>query len=100
MKMGQEQFDVATLKHIRNKLDYIYSISREHHNDNPLLMDTIASLTKVANMFAKCKLEELNDDQPTSSPQGYIVKNLGHSYLSIKEFEKQKENTDFPSWKL
>ena len=98
--MKKEQFDVATLKHIQNKLDYIYSISREHNNDNPLLMDTIANLTKVANMLAKCKLEELNGDPPTSSPQGYIVRNLGHSYLSIKEFEKQNDNTDFPSWKL
>ena len=98
--MKKEQFDVATLKHIQNKLDYIYSISREHNHDNPLLMDTIASLTKIANMLAQCKLEELNDDQPTSSPQGYIVRNLGHSYLCIREFEKQKDNTDFPSWKL
>ena len=98
--MKKNQFDVVTLRHIQNKLDYIYSISREHNNDNPLLMDTISSLTKVANMLAKCKLEELNGDEPTSSPQGYIVKNLGHSYLCIKEIEKQKEDRDFPSWKL
>lgn len=98
--MKKNQFDVVTLRHIQNKLDYIYSISREHNNDNPLLMDTISSLTKVANMLAKCKLEELNGDEPTSSPQGYIVQNLGHSYLCIKEIEKQKEDRDFPIWKL
>jgi hypothetical protein len=99
MKNGQEQFDVATLQHIRNKLDYIYSISKEYNNDNPLLMETIASLTKVANMLAKNKLEDLNGDDKTSSPQGFIVKNLGNAYLSMKDYEKQKD-TDFPVWKL
>ena len=100
MKKGQEQFEIETLKHIRNKLDYIYSISQRHNNDNPQLMDAIASLTKVANMFAKIKLEELNGNEETTSPQGYIVSNLGNSYLKMKDYEKKRNDIDFPTWKL
>lgn len=99
MKNAQDPFDIETLKHIRNRLDYIYSMSKTFSNDNPELMDTISSLTKVANMFAKIKIEELNGKVETSSPQGMIVSNLGNSYSRMKEYEKNKE-TDFPSWKL
>lgn len=99
MKNAQEQFEIETLKHIKNKLDYIYSIAKRYNNDNPELMDTIESLATVANMFAKIKLEELNGDGKTAHPQGYIVSKLANSYSRMKEYEKQKEN-DFPTWKL
>ncbi|WP_102348471.1 hypothetical protein [Bacillus sp. Marseille-P3661] len=99
MKNAQELKDIETLKYIRNRLDYIYSISKSNHNDNPELMDTIASLATVANMFAKIKLEEINGNKETSSPQGFLVNNLGNAYSRMKDYEKQKE-IDFPSWKL
>jgi hypothetical protein len=100
MKHTQEQFEIETLKHIKNKLDYIYSIAKSNNHDNPELMDTIASLATVANTFAKSKLEELNGNIETSSPQGFIVSNLGNSYSRMKEYEKQKETIDIPTWKL
>ena len=96
----QEQFEIETLKHIRNKLDYIYSISKKYNHDNPELMDTIESLATVANMFAKIKLEELSKNVETSSPQGFIVNKLGNSYSRMKDYEKQKGDIDFPAWKL
>lgn len=99
MKKEQEQFEIDTLKHIRNRLDYIYSIAKNYNHDSPELMDTIASLATVANMFAKIKLEELNGHVETSSPQGFIVNNLGNSYSRMKEYEKQKDG-DFPAWEL
>lgn len=99
MKNGQEQFDIETLKYIRNRLDYIYSIAKTNNNDNPELMDTIESLATVANMFAKIKLEELNGTVETSSPQGYIMSKLGNSYSRMKEYEKQKD-LDYMDWKL
>lgn len=99
MKKAQEQFEVETLKHIRNRLDYIYSIAENYNNDNPELMDAIASLATVANMFAKIKLEELDHNVVTSSAQGYIVSKLANSYSRMKDYEKQKD-IDFPAWKL
>jgi hypothetical protein len=99
MKKGQEQFEIETLKFIRNRLDYIYSIAKSYNHDNPELMDTIESLAAVANMFAKVKLEELNGIAETSSPQGFIVSTLGNSYSRMKEYEKQKE-MDIPTWEL
>jgi hypothetical protein len=99
MKKGQELFEVETIKHIRNRLDYIYSIAKNNNHDNPELMDTIVSLAEVANMFAKIVLEDLNGNPETSSPQGYIVSKLGNSYSRMKEYEKQKD-LDFPAWKL
>jgi hypothetical protein len=97
--MEKEAFEVETLKHIRNRLDYIYSIAKTYNHNHPELMDTIESLAKIANMLAKVKMEELNGKMVTSSPQGYIVNQLGKSYLSMKEYEKQIENK-FPDWKL
>ena len=100
MENKQEQFEVETLKYIRNRLDYINSIAKTYNHDNPELMDTIASLATVANMFAMIKIEELNRKKiETSSPQGFIVRNLATSYSRMKEYEKQKEQ-DFPTWKL
>ena len=99
MKNGQEQFEIETLKFIRNRLDYIYSIAKTYNHDNPELMDTIESLASVANMFAKLKLEELNGNTETSSPQGYIVSKLGNAYSRMMAYEKQKEK-DFPAWEL
>jgi hypothetical protein len=100
MKKPQEQFEMETLKLIKNKLDYIYSIAKSHHSDNPELMDSIESLASVANMFARVKLEELNGNIKTSGPQGFIVSKLGNAYSSMKEYEKQKKDIDFPAWKL
>jgi hypothetical protein len=100
MKNEMEQFEVETLKHIKNRLDYIYSIAKSYNNDNPELMDTIQSLATVANMFAKIKLDELNGNNvETPSPQGFIVSKLGISYSRMKDYEKQKD-VDFPVWKL
>lgn len=99
MKKGQEQFDIETLNHIKNRLDYIYSIAKRYNSENPELMDTIESLAVVANMFATVKLEELNEKVETSSPQGYILNRLGNSYSRMKDFEKQRD-THFPDWKL
>ncbi|WP_338472948.1 hypothetical protein R4Z10_09595 [Niallia sp. XMNu-256] len=99
MKKEQELFEIETIQHIRNKLDYIYSISQRYNNDDPQLMDTIASLTNVANMFAKIKLDELTGNVVTTSPQGYIVSKLGNSYLNMKEYEKQQD-IEVPEWKL
>jgi len=100
MKKTQEQFEIETLKSIKNRLDYIYSIAKRYNHDSPKLMDTIESLASVANMFATIKLEELNGNAETSSPQGFIVNKLGNSYANMKAYEKQKENIDFPPWKL
>ncbi len=97
--MEKEAFEVETLKHIRNRLDYIYSIAKTHNHNHPELMDTIESLAKIANMLAKVKIEELEGKVVTSSSQGYIVNHLGKSYLSMTEYEKQIENK-FPDWKL
>lgn len=99
MNMDTEQFDTETLKLIKNRLDYIYSIAKRYNVDNPELMDTIESLAIVANMFAKIKLEELKGSVETSSPQGYIVSRLGNSYSRMKDYETQKD-LDFPTWKL
>ncbi|QIZ05356.1 hypothetical protein HFZ78_00055 [Priestia megaterium] len=94
-----EQFDLETLKHIRNKLDYIYYIAKSNYNDNPELMDTIENLAQVSNMFTNIKIQELSKQVETPSPQGYILSKLSNSYSRMKEYEKQKE-TDFPTWKL
>ncbi|MBT2726161.1 hypothetical protein ACSU6B_09275 [Neobacillus sp. C211] len=94
-----EQFDLETLKHIRNKLDYIYYIAKSNYNDNPELMDTIENLAQVSNMFTNIKIQELSKQVKTPSPQGYILSKLSNSYSRMKEYEKQKE-TDFPTWKL
>jgi DNA repair ATPase RecN len=99
MKMAEEPFETETLKHIRNRLDYIYSIARTYNSDNPELMDAIASLAAVANMYTKSKLEELKGERTTTSPQGFILSELGNSYSRMKEYEKRKD-MDFPSWKL
>jgi hypothetical protein len=99
MKMAEEQFETETLKHIRSRLDYIYSIACTYNSDNPELMDAIASLAAIANMYTKVKLEELNGELITKSPQGFIVSELGNSYSRMKEYEKRKD-MDFPSWKL
>lgn len=99
MKNTPEQFEIETLKLIKNRLDYIYSIAKSYNNDYPELMDTIESLASVANMFAKIKLEELNGNLETPSPQGFIVSKLGNSYSRMKEYEKQKD-IDLPAWKL
>lgn len=99
MKMAQEPFEQETLKHIRSRLDYIYSIAHTYNYDNPELMDAIASLAAVANMYTKVHLEELNGEIITKSPQGFIVSELGKSYSRMKEYEKRKD-MDFPSWKL
>jgi hypothetical protein len=97
--MSTDQFDIDTLKHIRNKLDYIYFIAKSNYNDNPELMDTIENLAQVANMFANLKIQELSKQKEIISPQGYILSKLSNSYSRMKEYEKQKE-TDFPTWKL
>ncbi len=99
MKKTQDQFNIETLKLIRNRLDYIYSIATSYNSDNPELMDTIENLAAVANMFAKVKIEELNGHVETSSPQGFILSKLGSSYSRMKEYEKQKDS-EFPTWKL
>ncbi|MDR4946575.1 hypothetical protein [Neobacillus cucumis] len=97
--MQKSQFDIETLKLIRNKLDYIYSIAKSNYNDNPELMDTIESLAEVANMFANIRIQELNDHVETMGPQGFIVSRLGNAYSRMKNYEKQKDS-DFPPWKL
>jgi hypothetical protein len=97
--MKTEQFDIETLKLIRNKLEYIYSTAKNNFNDNPELMDTIENLASLAKMFATVKIEELNGRVETSSPQGFIVANLGHSYSRMQQYEKAKDN-HFPTWKL
>jgi hypothetical protein len=97
--MKKDQFDDVTLKHIRNRLDYIYSIAKKNYNDNPGLMDTIESLAQVALMFTNIKLQEVNDVEETKSPQGYILSKLSNSYSRMTEYEKQKVK-DFPDWKL
>ena len=98
--MSSDQFDIDTLKHIRNKLDYIYYIAKSNYNDNPELMDTIENLAQVSNMFTNLKIQELSKQQKEiPSPQGYILSKLSNSYSRMKEYEKQKE-TDFPTWKL
>ncbi|MEH7479778.1 hypothetical protein V7157_01455 [Neobacillus drentensis] len=94
-----EQFDLETLKHIRNKLDYIYYIAKSNYNDNPELMDTIENLAQVSNMFTNIKIQELSKQVEITSPQGYILSKLSNSYSRMKAYEKQKE-TDFPTWKL
>jgi len=99
MEKGQEQFDLETLKHIKNRLDNIYYMAKRYNSDNPVLMDSIESLAAVANMFAKVKIEELSGNAETKSPQGFIVRTLGNSYSRMKDIEKQKE-LDFPDWKL
>ncbi|MEH7251709.1 hypothetical protein V7111_06245 [Neobacillus niacini] len=97
--MKKDQFDEVTLKHIRNRLDYIYSIAKKNYNDNPALMDTIESLAQVGIMFTTIKLQEVNDHEETKSPQGYILSKLSNSYSRMTEYEKQKVK-DFPDWKL
>src|SRR4051812_35163000 len=97
--MTKDQFDVETLRHIRNRLDYIHSIAKKNYNDNPELMDTIENLAYVALMFTNIKLQEVNDLEETKSPQGYILSKLAHSYSRMTEYEKHKEK-DFPNWKL
>lgn len=97
--MKNDPFDIETLKHIRNRLDYIYSIANCNYNDNPELMDTIKGLAQVANMFSNIKIQELNNQVETPSPQGYILAELATSYSRMREYEKNKDN-DFPAWKL
>ncbi len=100
--MNNDQFDIDTLKHIRNKLDYIYSIAKSNYNDSPELMDTIENLAQVANMFTNSKIQELTTEVnpvKSSGPQGYILAKLANSYSRMKEYEKGKEE-EFPTWKL
>jgi hypothetical protein len=97
--MSTDQFDIDTLKHIRNKLDYIYFIAKSNYNDNPELMDTIENLAQVSTMLTNLKIQELSKQKETPSPQGYILSKLSHSYSRMKEYERKKE-TDFPTWKL
>jgi hypothetical protein len=97
--MSTEQFDIETLKLIRNKLDYIYFIAKSNYNDNPELMDAIESLAQVSKMFTNVKIQELSKQGELTSPQGYIISKLSNSYSRMKEYEKQKE-TDFPTWEL
>ena len=97
--MQKEQFNIETLKLIRNKLDYIYSIAKGNYNDHPELMDTIENLAQVANMFANVRIHELNDRIEISGPQGFIVSKLANAYSRMKDYEKQKDS-DFPTWKL
>jgi hypothetical protein len=97
--MQKKLFDIETLKLIRNKLDYIYSIAKSNSNDHPELMDTIESLAEVANIFANIRIQELNDHVETLNPQGSIVAKLGNAYSRMKNYEKQKDS-DFPPWKL
>ncbi|MGG3466050.1 hypothetical protein ABES02_00475 [Neobacillus pocheonensis] len=97
--MENEQFDIDTLKQIRNKLDYIYYVAKSNYNDNPELMDTIENLAQVANMFTNIKIQELNGQVKTQSPQGYILPKLANAYSRMKEYENQKED-EFPTWKL
>jgi hypothetical protein len=99
MVMTKDQFDAETLKHIRNRLDTIYSIAKKNYNDNPGLMDTIESLAQIAIMYTNSKLQEVNNQEETSSPQGYILAKLANSYSRMTEYEKQKIK-DFPDWKL
>ena len=94
-----DQFDLDTLKHIRNRLDSIYSTAKSNNNDNPELMDTIENLALIANMFTQLKIQELSFQEETPSPQGYILSKLSSSYSRMKEYEKSKED-DFPKWKL
>ena len=96
--MSTEPFDIETLKHIRNKLDYIYYIAKSNYNDNPELMDTIENLAQVSKMFTNIKIQELSKQVETPSPQGYILSKLANSYSRMKAYEKQKE-ADFPTWK-
>ncbi|MFT8320141.1 MAG: hypothetical protein ABF649_04480 [Bacillus sp. (in: firmicutes)] len=100
MGKTEEQFEIETLKLIKNKLDYIHSIAKSYKNDSPELMGSMESLASIAKMFAKIKLEELNGHVETESPQGFIVSKLGNSYSLMKAYEKQKEQIDFPAWKL
>lgn len=93
--MKNDQFDIDTLKLIRNRLEYIYTIAKSNYNDNPELMDTIENLALVANMFTNAKIQELNQKVETQSPQGYILSRLANSYSRMKEYEKQKEDHFF-----
>jgi hypothetical protein len=97
--MKNEKFDIETLKLISNKLDYIYSIAKSNYTDNPELMDTIENLSRVANMFAHSKVQELKGHAATSNPQGFILSILANSYSRMKEYEKRKES-EFPPWEL
>jgi hypothetical protein len=95
--MRNEQFDIETLKQIRNKLDYIHFIAKSNYQDHPELMDTIESLASVAKTFATSKIEEFDGHVKTNGVQGTIVATLGNSYSRMKQYEKEKEN-QFPSW--
>lgn len=97
--MNDGHFDIETLKHIRNRLDYIYSIAKSNNNDNPELMDTIESLALIANRFADINIQLLNNQAVKASSQGYILAKLSNSYSRMKGYEKKKED-DFPKWKL
>jgi hypothetical protein len=97
--MQNQQFDIETLKRIRNKLDNIYIIAKCNYNDHPELMDTIENLALVANMFANVRIHELTDHKEISGPQGFIVSKLANAYSRMKDYEKQNES-DFPTWKL
>ncbi|CRK82901.1 hypothetical protein [Neobacillus massiliamazoniensis] len=97
--MQSQQFDIETLKLIRNKLEYIYFIAKSNYNNHPELMDTIENLAQVANMFANIRIHELNDRIEISSPEGFIVSKLANAYSRMKDYEIQKDS-DFPTWKL
>jgi hypothetical protein len=97
--MQNQQFDIETLKLIRNKLEYIYFMAKSNYNNHPELMDTIENLAQVANMFANIRIHELNDRIEISSPQGFIVSKLANAYSRMKDYEIQKDS-DFPTWKL
>lgn len=97
--MKKDQFDAETLKHIRSRLDTVYVIAKKNYNDNPELMETIESLAQIAIMFTNINLQEVSNQKETSSPQGYILSKLSHSYSRMTEYEKQKIK-DFPEWKL
>lgn len=97
--MKKEQFDAETLKHIRSRLDTVFSIAKKNYNDCPELMDTIENLAQIAIMFTNIKLQEVSNHEETPSPQGYILSKLANSYSRMTEYEKQKIK-DFPEWKL
>ncbi|MEH7419321.1 hypothetical protein V7266_29260 [Neobacillus drentensis] len=98
--MQNEKFDIEILKLIENKLDNIYSIAKSNYNDHPELMDTIENLAKVANIFAKSKIQELKGQDISSSPQGLIVSKIANSYDRMQNYEKQKNDINIPPWKL
>ena len=96
--MGNKQFDIETLKQIRNKLDYIHFIAKSNYQDHPELMDTIESLAGVAKTFVTSKIDELDGHPNANGVQGSIVATLGNSYSRMKQYEKEKDkDNQFPA---